>query len=198
MVTTCIRRGDGDMDYPLSPSVSAPEDVAGTESPVRERRRAPVWAAIRWAIISLVLLIVAAPHLLTLTGHRIIAVDGGSMAPTYQPGDVLLTGPPTGDDLQVGRILVVGVPPTLYTHRVIDVRRSGDGAGEARLRGDANTTPDPGWVSQDDVFAIPVLHLAQPAATLVTAVTSTPGMLVLAGIGAVLLLSASRRSHPKR
>ncbi|WP_140400110.1 hypothetical protein [Aeromicrobium sp. PE09-221] len=126
------------------------------------------------------------PHLFALTGHRLIAVDGGSMAPTYLPGDIVITSPPTGDDLHVGRILVIGTPPDLYTHRVVEVRDRG-ATVVARLQGDANTVRDPGWIEQTDVHAIPTARLTGPAADALGAVSNPIGRgALVAGTAALL------------
>jgi signal peptidase I len=145
-------------------------------------------ARLRAAAISLIALVLVVPVLLpVVTGHRLIVVDGASMSPTFEIGDVLLTAAPTGDDLEVGRIVVVGEPGALYTHRVLEVDRDGADV-RARLQGDANTVPDPGWVHQREVFAVYETHVAGLPAVLLRGAITPPGTLVLLAIAVVLLL----------
>lgn len=159
-----------------------------------------VTAAVGTAIIGLVLV---APVLAPLvTGHRLIVVDGGSMSPSFDAGDVLVTAVPTGDDLVVGAVVVIGTPGSLYTHRVIAVDGVGDEA-RARLQGDANAVPDPGWVGQNDVYATVLTALTGPTGHLVRAVTTMPGTIVLLVIAIALLLTgqwdaARASSRPSR
>lgn len=157
---------------------------------------ARAWAVVRVVLVVVLALVLLVPALLpAVTGHRLVVVDGGSMSPTFEVGDVLLTAPPTGDDLHVGRILVVGAEGSVYTHRVVEV--DADGA-RARLRGDANDVADPGWVTQEDVYAVYVSHASGAAATVVRSVTTMPGNLVLLAIAVGLLLIGVRPARPPR
>jgi signal peptidase len=152
---------------------------------------------VRAVIVALIALVLVVPILMPLvTGHRVIVVDGGSMSPTFELGDVLLTSAPTGDDLEVGRIIVVGEAGTLYTHRVLEVDR-GAADVRARLQGDANSVPDPGWVRQDEVYAVYETHLTGVPAVLVRSVIAPPGTLVLLGVAVVLLLTGARAAAPR-
>ena len=106
------------------------------------------------AVATVIIVVLVAPMLAPLvTGHRLVVVDGGSMAPSFDAGDVLVTAAPSGHDLHVGAVLVIGTHESLYTHRVVEVDRAGDET-RARLRGDANPVPDPGWVRQGDVYRL--------------------------------------------
>jgi signal peptidase I len=155
-------------------------------------------ARVRVVIVAVIALVLVTPVLMPLvTGHRLIVVDGGSMSPTFQIGDVLVTAAPTGDDLQLGRIVVVGESGTLYTHRVREVERSGAGGARARLQGDANSVPDPGWVVQHDVYAIYETHLGGVPAALARGVITPPGTLVLLAIAVALLLIGARGAVPR-
>ena len=72
----------------------------------------------------------------------------GSMRPAYAPGTLVLTRPVTPAEVRVGDVLTYQVTSgraTVVTHRVVD-RAHDDRGWRYRLRGDANTTPDPGWV----------------------------------------------------
>lgn len=141
-----------------------------------------------WSAVTMIALLLLTPYLLPLvSGHRLIRVDGGSMAPTLQPGDFIITAPPSGDDLHSNAVLVIGTPPHAYTHRVIDTRRDGD-VSEAKMRGDANTVADPGWVSQDSVYAVVIGSIDGTAAGVIGFVTGPPGTVVLAIVLIALLV----------
>lgn len=147
-----------------------------------------------WVLLALSGCLLLAPNLAPLvTGHRLVVVDGGSMEPTMYRGDVVLTAPPVGDDLQVGNVVVVGAPPAGYTHRVIET--TGEGTDKrARLQGDANDVADPHWVSQTDVTAVPVWSLSGVPAVFVRSALQPPGSLVITAllvVALVFLLSAS-------
>lgn len=156
-----------------------------------------VAAAVVAAIIGLVLI---APVLAPLvTGHRLIVVDGGSMSPSFGAGDVLVTVAPTGDDLHLGAVVVIGTRGSLYTHRVVEVEGAGENA-RARLQGDANSVPDPGWVRQGDVYAVVLTALTGAAGFAVRAVTTVPGTIVLLVVAIALLLTGARDAarRPRR
>lgn len=154
-------------------------------------------AAVVAAVIGLVLI---APVLAPLvTGHRLIVVAGGSMSPNFDAGDVLVTAAPTGDDLHLGAVVVIGTRGSLYTHRVIEVEGAGKEA-RARLRGDANSVADPGWVRQGDVYAVVLTALTGPAGFAVRVVTTAPGTVVLLVVAIALLLTGARDAvrRPRR
>ncbi|HTN58536.1 MAG TPA: signal peptidase I [Protaetiibacter sp.] len=153
------------------------------------------------AVATVIIVVLVAPMLAPLvTGHRLVVVDGGSMAPSFDAGDVLVTAAPSGHDLHVGAVLVIGTHESLYTHRVVEVDRAGDET-RARLRGDANPVPDPGWVRQGDVYAVVVTALTGPVGHIVRVVTTVPGTIVLLAAAIALLLTgardATRRPRPR-
>lgn len=116
------------------------------------------------------------------------------MSPTFAAGDVLVTSAPTGDDLELGRILVIGAPGTLYAHRVVTVQDAAEPSGaepRARLQGDANNTPDPGWVTQGEVYAVYLTQLSGVAAWVVRAATTLPGTVILLAVAVLLLLTGA-------
>ncbi|WP_433718692.1 hypothetical protein [Microbacterium laevaniformans] len=88
-------------------------------------------------------------------GWRLILVDGGSMVPTIADGELLLNRPASGHELVEGAIVTIGEPPASYrTHRVVEVHDD----STATLQGDANTTPDPGRVTEANVVSVPIWH----------------------------------------
>lgn len=160
------------------------------------------WAVLRGVLVVLIALALALPVAApVVSGHRFIVVDGGSMSPTVKSGDVLVTTAPTGHDLEVGRILIVGTPGTLYAHRVIKVDRATapeGGEPRARLQGDANATPDPSWVTQGDVYAVYLTHLGGATAWVVRAATTLPGTVILLAVAVLLLLTGTGTEARRR
>lgn len=73
---------------------------------------------------------------------RPICVNGGSMRPALQPGDLALVSTRTEADR--GDIALVDAPGRgLLLHRVVRVRDD----GALRLKGDANNIVDNAWIS---------------------------------------------------
>lgn len=73
---------------------------------------------------------------------RPICVNGGSMRPALQPGDLALVSTRSG--VSRGDIALVDAPGRgLLLHRVVRVRDD----GALRLKGDANNVEDSTWVS---------------------------------------------------
>lgn len=145
----------------------------------QQQKRGSATTVLRWLLVGLVVALIAAPHLLNFSGRQVIIVDGGSMSPTYEAGDVLIVTPPTGDDLKVGKILLVGTPPTAYVHRVLEISE-GDTETKALLQGDANSTPDPDWITQDQVTGIPTMHISGVPAQFLVGIMTPVGILILA------------------
>src|SRR3954451_10569388 len=97
------------------------------------------WLAPRGLLVT-VLGLIGAWHLLHLSVSPVLT---GSMAPTFRPGDVVVTQPVPTRSLRVGEVVVV-VPPgeqSAFAHRIIAI----SGPAEhptIRTQGDANTSPD--------------------------------------------------------
>lgn len=72
-----------------------------------------------------------------LAGHRLYAVQTGSMVPAHLPGDLVVAAPPA--DIALGDVLTFrSGGGGLTTHRVMAV--NGD---QLTMKGDANETADP-------------------------------------------------------
>jgi signal peptidase I len=89
--------------------------------------------------------------------YKIIAVEGGSMEPTFGQGDAIVLLPPP-EEMVEGLIVTLLVEDQLVTHRVVRVSN-----GKIITQGDANDHPD-GWddprVVGRHLFTIPLLgHL---------------------------------------
>ena len=131
--------------------------VGGPATPPARRRRRPVRAVLRftgrWSLRMLVSTAVLAflglavgPHVLD---YRTMTMLTGSMAPSIEPGDVVVSTPIDVDDVTEGMVITYQIPVDdhrVVTHRVIDVQHAADGTVSVRTQGDANDAPDP-WTA---------------------------------------------------
>jgi signal peptidase I len=146
------------------------------------------------------------PHVF---GYRTAVMLTGSMTGTIDRGDIVVSVPRPAQDVRVGDILTFQAPVAdrhVETHRVIDVRHTGDGATEIRTQGDANEAADP-WratISDDTVwetaYVVPeVGHAVQAVrATVVRygAVWVALGGVVLLGLSLIWRQDAPRHRAP--
>lgn len=90
---------------------------------------------------ALCLVAVAASMLLGITP---LIFRSGSMAPTIGTGALALARTVPAEQLEVGDIVSLEDPTGVrLTHRVVDVDPGGNNTAVLRLKGDANTAPDP-------------------------------------------------------
>ncbi len=146
----------------LPPRAAGAADQLPPAGPVRStpaprRRRRPIRAvarfAGRWSLRMLVSTAVLAflglavgPHVLD---YRTMTMLTGSMAPTIDPGDVVVSTPLDVEDVTAGMVITYHIPVDdhrVVTHRVIDVEHTADGSVSVRTQGDANAAPDP-WTA---------------------------------------------------
>lgn len=76
------------------------------------------------------------------------AVVTRSMEPVLTPGTLAVVRPVADDEIAVGSVITYQVrsgEPEVVTHRVVEVA-VGSGTPRFRTQGDANESPDPGWV----------------------------------------------------
>ncbi|MGY1740632.1 MULTISPECIES: signal peptidase I [unclassified Blastococcus] len=146
---------------PTPRAAQAPPAGGPVRTPVRSaearRRRRPVRAILRftgrWSLRMLVCTAVLAflglavgPHVLD---YRTMTMLTGSMAPSIDPGDVVVSTPLDVDDIELGMVITYHIPVDdhrVVTHRVIDVQHTADGTVAVRTQGDANQAPDP-WTA---------------------------------------------------
>lgn len=131
------------------------------------------------------------------SGDRFVTVSSGSMAPTYQVGDVLSVEKPTGDELtRVGQIVVasldLGSGQSQYVHRVDSLTEDG-----AWLRGDANSNRDPQPITQDQVLGTPRFALSGVAARTFTYLQSIEGRLTVSALALALFIIPAQRRRPR-
>lgn len=106
-----------------------------------ERRHALVHAVAALGVV-LLLLVALGPR---LAHYRTLTVLSGSMAPTFDPGDMIVVSAETANDLRVGQIITYQTPVGdrhVVSHRV--VRIVSEGLRPVVItKGDGNATPDP-------------------------------------------------------
>lgn len=143
-----------------------------------------------------VITLVAAPTILhTYYGFGISPVLSGSMRPSIQPGDALITVERLATTLKVGDIVTLHSVKTkdFYAHRITDLRPLN---GQVRIvtKGDANPSPevDPFVVSPNAKVPVTLISIKWLGHVLVY-LTSTQGqraalnLIVIANILALLL-----------
>jgi signal peptidase len=106
--------------------------------------------------VSVVLLLISA----TILGFKPLVVSGGSMAPTFDAGDVLLTRPVDAESIEKNDVITYlnRTRSGLTTHRVDGVISRAEGTF-FRTIGDANTTPDNDLVHESFVQAKVLGHI---------------------------------------
>ena len=106
---------------------------------VRQVRRWTDTAAL--LLLGSAVLVLVALGALLASGHRVLIVRSGSMAPAIQTGDVVVTTMVGPSDVAVGDVVTFRDPSRegeLVTHRVVKARVEG-GSFRFQTRGDANT-----------------------------------------------------------
>lgn len=122
---------------------------------------------------------------------RFVVVNGTSMRPTYQPGDLLIARDHSSP--AVGDIVLYQVPDgevganRLVIHRLVATNQDGTFA----MQGDNRAAPDPWIVATDHIVGKPELHIPF-AGRVVEALLSWFGLaLVAAGLVAWVLWPAA-------
>jgi len=136
-----------------------------------------ILSCIRWSIVAAVLALLLAPAAVALTtGTQLVVVDGKSMTPTYDYGDIVLIGPPTEADFAPGHVVTVGLSSgAMYTHRVVSVTD-----GKAQLKGDGNAAEDPDLVTFDQLVGAVRGHIGSPLADVLAYAQTLPARISLA------------------
>jgi len=112
---------------------------------------------LRWVAAAALGTCLVLPAAALIGGYHADQVDGTSMQPTYERGDVLLDRhenglPRVGDVVRVHR---AGAKDAGFTHRVIEV----DTARGIRTQGDNEAYPETGWTHPDEIAGTVQLHL---------------------------------------
>lgn len=120
------------------------------ECSLDEPKRSVVRSIGSWALTALMVACLALASAVVVVPRLIGAVPltvlTGSMRPTIQPGDLVVSRRVDANDLRIGDVITfqpVNGDPTLVTHRVIDLTRNAQGETVSVLtRGDANGADD--------------------------------------------------------
>jgi len=141
------------------------------------------WVA---ATVSL-LVLVAMPHVLPMTGREMYVVRGGSMEPALPIGSVVVVQHVDPTQLAVGDIITfTAANHTTVTHRIVEVvagaQQGFQTKGDASTGGDAMIVPAPS-VSGRVEYVMPGLGVA------ITLLASTLGSLAAIGMLGGLLLA---------
>ncbi len=80
-----------------------------------------------------------------------LIVTSGSMAPALNSGDLIFIESLDKTRISPGDVITVGKGEMIYTHRVIDIRMSGNQM-EYRTKGDANEDPDSSWIQESQIM----------------------------------------------
>ncbi|MFV0526867.1 MAG: signal peptidase I [Acidimicrobiales bacterium] len=83
-------------------------------------------------------------------GRHAVAIKGGSMTPSIEPGSVVVLEPvAAGDDL-VGRVATFNAERGLVTHRIVEVTDE----GTMVTKGDANAQADTDNIAVDEIIGV--------------------------------------------
>ena len=140
---------------------------------------------IRWSIVAALLALLIAPAAVALTtGTQLVVVDGKSMTPTYDYGDIVLIGPPTEAYFAPDHVVTVGLPNgAMYTHRIVSITD-----GRAQLKGDGNVAEDPETITYNQIVGAVRGHIGSPLADILAYAQSLPARVSLAVLVLALIL----------
>ncbi len=129
--------------------------------------------------MSLALVVFVAMTVLRFSGGELLAIRTGSMAPSMEPGDLLISRDVDPRTVRRGDVITFRVPSadnTLVTHRVTKVSDNGD---TFSTKGDANDTEDPFTTKARDVLGTRWFSIPKVGRTMVFLST---------GLGTLLLI----------
>ena len=151
-----------------------------------------LYAAVGIVLVTLLVLVavVAFPGL--VGGSETFVVTSGSMSPTIEAGDVIVTREVPPEAIDDGDVVTVadesGAEVGYVTHRVVDVVEV-DGERYFELQGDANDEPDEGLAPADAVQGTLHLHLPHFGHLLVFA-RSSLGLALLVFLPGLVLMAS--------
>lgn len=128
-------RGSASSPASLFAPRSLPNPLPATRKALVRKLNLLRWVAI--GVLSAALVLPAA--YLLIGGRTVVAIDGGSMMPTFYRGSVVVDAPVAEDDLAIGMMVtVLDTNGSYFTHRIISI----DEQGGLHLKGDANEFAD--------------------------------------------------------
>lgn len=135
-----------------------------------------MWLGV-WAVASAAIL-----------GWTSVVLTSGSMSPSINTGDVVVTSPSDGQELAPGTVVVFPDRAGLVTHRIVGVSPDGSYV----TRGDAAPQSDPAPLRPEDVVGVGRLLVPLIGLPLVWYWTGAWGKLALWAVGTVLALWLAR------
>ena len=157
--------------------------AAPRSSPLRRGRQLALWVLL--GALGAALLAATAPLAI---GYRSFTMRSGSMTPTLDVGDVVVTEPIAPPAARVGQIVAFPDPEgsgRLFSHRVQSIRTDGD-VVHFVTRGDANTSTERWSVPAGGTIGRVVYRVPKIGYALVWTGTP-PGRIALIAIPALLL-----------
>jgi signal peptidase len=153
-----------------------------------------------WAVLGLVLGLVAIVTLPSVFGYQSLTVVSGSMEPTLGTGSVVIDKVISPAEARPGDIVTFQDPvrPRQLTHRLQKVRVEGDTFYMVTL-GDANDAPERWTVPRDGQIGRVVAHLPKlgyARAALGTRYARLGALGLVLALGAVLLVDMWRPQRP--
>jgi signal peptidase I len=141
------------------------------------------------ALVGCVVVVGLTAYLTPALGGRALAIRSGSMAPSIGVGSMVIAVREDPATLVRGDVVAIALPSgTVLTHRIDEIVQQDD-RRMFRLKGDANPSPDPALVTQDQLLG-KIVAIA-PGLGYVLAMMSMPiGVLALLLLGVQMLLGA--------
>ena len=140
--------------------------------------------------VTTVLVVLVAVFAVFLMGSRMLGMQvfnviSGSMAPTYDVGDLLYVKTVDPDSVKVGDVItfVLNEDLVVATHRVVAVDSENR---QFTTKGDANNTEDASPVHFNNLIGVPVFSIPM-LGYVAAAIQSPPGMYIAIGFVVVLL-----------
>lgn len=165
---------------------------------MRQGRQVRRWVAFSICLAISMIALVAAVVVGLGTAHPFLAIESGSMAPTFVRGDLVVIQHVTASEIKVGTIVAYSTTclPSPVVHRVIAVAMTAGGPVYT-TKGDHNPTPDPCTVPYSAVLGRVVLILPV-VGYFVLFPQFTIALLILAVVLAFLLGPQAPKRFPRR
>jgi signal peptidase len=131
-----------------------------------------------------------------------LVVTSGSMRPTYETGDLVVSRPVAADTLHTGDVATLrSIDDRLITHRVVSVvpaEGSRPGTVAVQMKGDANDAADPRpyVVSTALVPIVTVPGVGPLVATVQRPVVAVPALVAVAALVAIAFVPAGHAPAP--
>jgi signal peptidase len=135
--------------------------------------------------------------------YRTVTMLTGSMSPTINPGDVVISVPEPAAQVAVGDVLTYAIPVgdrRVETHRVTEVGHDAAGRTTIVTKGDANAAADPWTATVEGDTVWETKAVVSWAGTVIRALRepTVHGVLLWGAVGALALLGIWQIWAPER